>query len=112
MDWIQFIREIQNGHGTLIVERFSLKGPIRMWWTPENLYEVCPYPLADWPTMANDATFDPVLEWCHERYTGATGTALLVDGSNEQWRTVQGQDPFTFQDGIRYVDLPPARKVF
>jgi hypothetical protein len=80
MEWARFSSEIKDGHGTLIVERFSFKGPIRMWWTADNVYELCPYPLVDWLTIANDTDFDAVRNWCHERYTSATASALLVDG--------------------------------
>lgn len=31
MDWIDFIRELDRGNGMLIVERFSFKGPLRLW---------------------------------------------------------------------------------
>jgi hypothetical protein len=107
MDWAHFLREIDESHGTLILERFSFKGPIRIWWTEDNLYEVCPYPLVDWLTMASDMDFDAVRDWCHNRYTGALGSALLVDGNKQQWRTIRGDRPFTFRDGIRYLEVPP-----
>jgi len=45
----------------LIVERFSFKGPIRVWWTRDNLYKMCPFPMVDWLTMARDSAFDPYL---------------------------------------------------
>ena len=109
MDWAHFIRETDERHGTLIVERFSLKGPIRIWWTEENVYEVCPYPLVDWLTTAKDTNFDEVRDWCHNRYTSTVGRALLVDGNKEQWRTLRGDGPFTFRDGIRYLEVPPPR---
>lgn len=60
MDWTDFIRELEPGNGMLIVERFSFKGPIRLWWTPDDVYKACPYPLVDWLTMTVDRTFDPV----------------------------------------------------
>ena len=81
IDWEHFIPEINAGHGTLIVERFAFKGPIRMWWTREDVYEACPYPLVDWLTMARETSFDAVRDWCHRKYTSNTGNALLVDGS-------------------------------
>jgi hypothetical protein len=111
IDWEHFIREINEGHGTLIVERFSFKGPIRMWWTGDNIYEVCPYPLVDWLTMARDTNFDALRGWCHNRYTGTSANALLVEGSEQQWRTICGNSPFTFQDGIRYLEVPPPRRL-
>jgi hypothetical protein len=44
MDWEDFVRELDQGNGMLIVERFSFKGPIRLWWTRDDLYKTCPYP--------------------------------------------------------------------
>ena len=110
IDWQHFIPEINAGHGTLIVQRFSFKGPIRMWWTREDVYEVCPYPLVDWLTMARETSFDVVRDWCHSKYTSNTGSALLVDGSKEQWRTIRGKSPLSFRHGIRYFEVPPPRR--
>jgi hypothetical protein len=109
MEWAHFIREMRDGNGTLIVERFSFKGPIRMWWTADNVYELCQYPLVDWLTMANDTDFDLLKDWGHERYTGTTASALLVEGSKEQWRTIPST-AFTFQEGIRYLEVPHPGK--
>jgi hypothetical protein len=109
IEWERFMREISAGHGTLIVERFSFKGPIRVWWTREDVYEVCPYPLVDWLTMARETSFDAVRDWCHKKYTSNTGSALLVDGSKEHWRTIRGSSPLLFRDGIRYLEVPPPR---
>ncbi len=110
IEWERFMTEINAGHGTLIVERFSFKGPIRLWWTREDVYEVCPYPLVDWLTMARETSFDAVRDWCHSQYTSNTGSALLVDGSKEQWRTIRGSGPLSFRDGIRYLEVPPPRR--
>jgi len=110
MDWADFVRELDGGNGMLIVERFSFKGPIRVWWTDDNLYETCPYPLVDWFTMAKDATFDPVRHWCRMRYTGVTGEAMLVTGTKDQWRTIQGEKPLTFREGVQFVEVPPPPK--
>ena len=111
MEWARFIRETNEDRGTLIIERFSLKGPIRMWWTEDNAYEVCPYSLVDWFTMAHDKNFDAVRDWCHNRYTGPKGSALLVDGSKEQWRTIRGDGPLTFQERISFLEVPPPRQL-
>jgi hypothetical protein len=111
MGWEGFIREINEGHGTLIVERFSFKGPTRMWWTRDNVYEVCPSPLVDWLTMTRDKGFDAVREWCHTRFTSATGNAFLILGNKDEWRTILGNDPVTFRDGMRYVEVCPPRRL-
>ena len=50
--WNNFIAEVDARMGTLVVERFSFKGPVRRWWTSENVYDLCPYPLTDWLTMS------------------------------------------------------------
>lgn len=110
VDWEHFIREIDAGHGTLIVERFSFKGPIRMWWTGDDVYELCPYPSADWLTMATETSFDALRDWCRNKYTSNTGSALLVGGSKEQWRMIRGNSPPSFRDGIRYLEVPPPRR--
>lgn len=111
VDWEHFIRAIGDGHGTLIVERFSFKGPIRMWWTGDDVYKLCPYPLVDWLTMVKDTSFDAVRNWCHSMYTSSTGKALLVDGSQEQCRTIRGKGPFSFREDIRYLEVPPPRRL-
>lgn len=75
MDWADFTRELDGSRGTLIIERFDWVGPIRSWWTTDNVLEICPYPLAEWFTMLKDSEFDRARRWCHEEYTSATGRA-------------------------------------
>ena len=110
MEWADFVREVDHGNGMLIVERFSFKGPIRVWWTRDNLYKMCPFPMVDWLTMAKDSAFDPVRDWCNTNYTGATGKAMLLTGTDNQWRTIRGNDPLSFREGIQFVEIPPPRK--
>jgi len=111
IEWGRFISEVNAGHGTLIVERFSFKGPIRLWWTREDVYEVCPYPLVDWLTMARETSFDAVRDWCHSKYTSNTGNALLVDGSKEQWRTIRGSMPLSFRRRYPLLGSSPAARI-
>jgi len=37
MEWQMFAQELKSGHGTAIIECFSLFGPTRIWWTQEEL---------------------------------------------------------------------------
>jgi hypothetical protein len=80
IEWSDFVQAISENRGTLIEERYSFKGPVRWWWTPEDLYSMCPYPTADWLTMTNDDGFGPFAEWCRQRYTSPDrGEAFFVN---------------------------------
>jgi len=79
MTWADFVRAMHSG-GTCIEERFSPKGPVRFWWTPENVPGESPYPIIDWFTMRKGRAAEPFIRWCRERYTAAdAGKAVLVD---------------------------------
>jgi hypothetical protein len=113
VEWMEFIRQLNNSDGTLIVERFSLKGPVRGWWTNDDVYKACPWPLVDWLTMANGTEFDEIRSWFHQRYTSASsGGALLIFGSAEQWRSIRNACSLSsFRDGVRWVEVaPPASR--
>jgi hypothetical protein len=36
LEWQTFEQQLESGHGTAIIEYFSLKGPVRLWWTQEQ----------------------------------------------------------------------------
>jgi hypothetical protein len=79
IEWATFARAAAENRGTLLIERHSLKGPVRWWWTSENVYEICPHPMVDWMTMANEPGFRSTSEWFRQRYTDPEqGRALLV----------------------------------
>ena len=108
-----FIRQIEQGRGTLIVERSSFKGPVDIWWTADNTYQLCPYPAVDWLTMLQDKEFQPVSRWYKEHYTSAqTGRALLVaarhDGDNGVDFGLKLLN--TGLDAGNWVEIPPAEK--
>jgi hypothetical protein len=80
MTWVDFLRAMHSDGGTCIEERFSPKGPVRFWWTAEDVYCESPYPIIDWFTMRKGRKAEPFIRWCRERYTGAdAGRAVLVD---------------------------------
>jgi hypothetical protein len=80
MPWTEFVRVMHGAGGTCIEERFSPKGPVRFWWTAENVYGESPYEIIDWFTMRKGRQAEPFIRWCRERYTGADcGKAVLVD---------------------------------
>ncbi|MGA2570257.1 MAG: hypothetical protein ABSF23_07025 [Terracidiphilus sp.] len=49
--WQDFLRAMHTRGGTCIEERFSPKGPVRFWWTPEDVYRESPHEIIDWFTM-------------------------------------------------------------
>lgn len=78
--WATFLRSMRGGGGTCIEEKFSPKGPVRFWWTRENVYRESPHEIIDWFTMRKGGRFEPFIRWCRERYTSPDGgSAVLVD---------------------------------
>ena len=82
MAWTEFRRAMRNGGGTCIEEKFSAKGPVRLWWTPEVVEKESPHAIIDWFTMRKGRQHEPFVHWCRARYTSADGgSAVLVDAS-------------------------------
>ena len=80
MAWTEFRRAMRAGGGTCIEEKFSAKGPVRLWWTPEDVEKESPHEIKDWFTMRKGGRFVPFVNWCRQRYTdGETGSSTLVD---------------------------------
>jgi hypothetical protein len=78
--WPEFVRLMHETGGTCIEEKFSAKGPVRFWWTPEDVHRASPYPIIDWFTMRKGRQAEPFIRWCRARYTSAEGgSAVLVD---------------------------------
>jgi hypothetical protein len=85
MQWPEFVQAVQEKHGTLIIEGDPRKGP-NFWWTAENVSSLSPHPCScDLGTLF-DRSYKPFRAWCYERYTPATGIALLVLGGEGQRR--------------------------
>jgi hypothetical protein len=113
MEWSDFARALDATHGTALVERYSLKGPVNLWWTSENIYDVCPYPTVDWWAL-RDASFLPFAEWCRERYTSPdTGVAFLVgEGPNEEGRSLHSRFESAEAGSIgRWIEVVPPEIV-
>jgi hypothetical protein len=80
--WQEFLHSMRDSGGTCIEEKFSPKGPIRFWWTQDNVYTESPHEIIDWFTMRKGRRGDAFVRWCRERYTSAdTGAAVLVDAT-------------------------------
>jgi len=77
--WSEFLERMRALGGTCIEEKFSPKGPVRFWWTPDDLYAESPHRIIDWFTMQKGGEGAPFVHWCREQYTGERGSAFLVD---------------------------------
>ena len=83
MGWEDSKRKMENCEGTLIGEWYSFKGPVRGWWTPENVREVSPHPVGDRLGSSVERSFVDFAYWCRDRYTDSErGTAFLVDSTS------------------------------
>ena len=109
--WSEFLNALDETRGTAIVERYSLKGPVYLWWTPENLYDVCPYPTVDWMTL-HDRSYAPFAQWCRVRYTSRdAGSAALVRGAS---LAEEHALHFRFESGSgseRWIEVVPPENV-
>jgi hypothetical protein len=91
MEWDDFKRKMEGHEGTLIAEWYSLKGPVRVWWTSEKVREVSPHPVGDWIGSGGKNFIVPFSYWCRERYTDReNGTAFLVDSSSATKESTKG----------------------
>ena len=80
ISWPELVRNLRIAGGTCIEERFSPKGPVRFWWTQEDVCKESPYEIIDWFTMRKGRKGEQFIHWCRARYTGADGgSAVLVD---------------------------------
>jgi hypothetical protein len=82
MTWLDFVRAMRERGGTCIEEKFTAKGPVRIWWTPEDVRRESPHEIIDWFTMRKGRKYEPFVHWCRARYTSAdAGSAMLVDAT-------------------------------
>jgi hypothetical protein len=80
--WPEFVRALRERGGTCIEEKFSSHGPVRFWWTPEDVHKESPHEITSWFTMRKGRQYEPFVHWCRARYTSADeGSAVLVDAT-------------------------------
>ena len=78
--WPEFVRAMHERGGTCIEEKFTAKGPVRFWWTAEDIRRESPHQIIDWFNMRKGRQYEPFVHWCRARYTSAdSGSAVLVD---------------------------------
>jgi hypothetical protein len=84
LEWAAVEAKLRAGEGTLIVEHLSPKGPIREWWTEDDLIAPAPVSLPrSLKSPLSAEQLHPMQEYaatCARRYTDvATGAAKLTD---------------------------------
>ena len=111
IEWSEFLNALNETRGTAIIERYSFKGPVYLWWTPENLYDVCPYPTVDWMTL-HDESYGPFAEGCRIRYTSRdAGSAVLVgDASPAEAHSLHRRFE-SYTGSERWIEVVPPEAV-
>jgi len=78
MEWADLQRALKGQRGRLISEAFSFDGPVRGWWTEDDVVAVSPY-AEDPEALVWYDDRDPFSEWIYLTYTNpSTGKALLL----------------------------------
>ena len=82
ISWEEAEHHVSGKQGTLICETLSMKGPSRLWWTPDFVPDVSPFPYVrskDKEHICFEKEFAAFGKRCFERYTSPTcGKAVLV----------------------------------
>jgi hypothetical protein len=89
--WAEFLRTMRGAGGTCIEERFSPKGPVRFWWTPEDVYRESPHEIIDWFTMRKGGRFEP-----SHSFAGAASVTRARTGAARSWWRRRGWRAGTF----------------
>jgi hypothetical protein len=109
MDWSDFKQVVAEGRGTAIVERYSIHGPFRWWWTSDDVYEMCPFLVVEW--LDSDAESSRTnSEWCRKQYTSVgEGRALLIDGVPR--RQVAFPESIMGQSNLKWLTVVPPENL-
>jgi hypothetical protein len=82
MEWREVEAKLREGEGTLIVEHRSPKGPVREWWTEDDLVAAAPVPLpTSLKSLPEGDRLQPLQEFaksCWARYVAIEGGAAKL----------------------------------
>lgn len=80
--WDGSIQSLVDRGGTLIEEWFCPKGPVRWWWTRDDISATSPHVFTEVGPMALfDDSYDAFSVWCHDHYLNRNATTLFVASS-------------------------------
>lgn len=77
MEWTEVEAKLKAGEGTLIVEHCSPKGPIREWWTGDDLAGQAPVPL---PASLKSPPEEGQLQQLHEYAKTCAARYVVIEG--------------------------------
>jgi hypothetical protein len=104
LSWEEFAHRLNAGEGTLIRD-FTISGwpggYSRLWWTPDDVYSLCPFSWVDLQNEQELPEFWDAPDWCRKRYTAPKGTALLIAATTAQCKTL-----FEYERGKLFRDTP------
>lgn len=91
LQWDEFRSLVVEKQGTVIGESLSIKGPFRLWWTPQDVPALSPHPCnADTVPPYFEPEFAPFSKWCVMHYINLEeGSAKLVDVPKAEWKTLE-----------------------
>ena len=103
-------KQIHTGAGTLIREwKRMFKGPVRWWWTSDDLYKECPHAAVDHLTLWQDDGYRAFIEWCWSHYTSpASGKAFLVQLPHSRGRSSSTSRKYWSNQRAGHSDGGPA----
>jgi hypothetical protein len=102
MTWREFESAVGNGERTAIAEYLSLKGPSRLWWTPEDIPAISPHNCDRQHHVAfPEPEFAYFFDWCRAQFTnpqsGRTKLVLVPEEERPELKTKL--------DGARFVSI-------
>jgi hypothetical protein len=97
------------GRGTFVREWKRLfKGPVRLWWTREDVYKECGFGPVGLMKFFRDAQYKPIHNRCWSRYTNAeSGRAMLVFPPEREFVVQLLENGF---GEVRCIDIPMSRE--
>lgn len=115
MTWDEFELALIERHGTTIEELLSIKGPVRLWWTPEDVRSISPTKCPD-QTQAQAFWFErqpselqSYFEWCFAEFTNPRfGGARLVQFPERKGMPEAKRKEFTAKLAEAAAEAVPA----
>lgn len=119
LDWPDVEARLRAGEGTLIIEHCSPKGPVREWWTADDIIAEAPVPLPQsLKTPVEDAILDVLVEFaqtCSSKYLDEKDGIAKLTRVPVPWRRALGPSDYVVVNigsgWLTAVVLPTDRRL-